>query len=106
MSEDMNKLLAEISDKLDKLVALMKISNRDALERYKQQISKDKVLARIMEKLQEPLTYTDLSKQVAEELAVAEITVKKKISELKDAGLLKTVRSGREVYYENSGLLG
>ncbi len=105
MSEQSNETLSEISEKLDTLIALMKISNQDALEKYRQQISKDSVYSKIMEKLEEPLTYGLLSKQVAEELAVAEITVKKKISELKDMGLLKTVRKGREVYYEKSGLV-
>jgi len=105
MSKHTNETLSEISEKLDMLIALMKISNQDAIKLYRQQISKDNVCSRIMEKLEEPLTYGVLSKQVAEELAVAEITVKKKISDLKDAGLLKTVRKGREVLYEKSGLV-
>jgi DNA-binding transcriptional ArsR family regulator len=105
MSEPRDEMLSEISDKLDTLIALMKIGNRDALEEYRQRISKDKVYSKIMEKLEEPLTYGVLSKQVADELSVAEITVKKKTAELKDAGLLKTVKKGREVYYEKSGLV-
>ena|SRR2546430_534437 len=101
-----DETLSEISEKLDTLIALTKISNRIALEEYRQQISKDKVYAKIMEKLEDgSLTYGVLSKQVADELAVAEITVKKKLSELKDMGLLKTVRKGREVQYEKSGLV-
>jgi DNA-binding transcriptional ArsR family regulator len=105
MSEPKDEMLSEISDKLDTLIALMKIGNRDALEEYRQRISKDKVCSKIMEKLEEPLTYGVLCKKVAEELAMAEITVRKKISELKDMGLLKTVKKGREVYYEKSGLV-
>jgi len=45
-----------------------------------------------------------LAKKVAEETGAAEITVKKKISTLKEMGFLTTRREGREVYYENSGL--
>ena len=82
----------------------MKIGNRDALNEYRQRISKDKVYVKIIEKLEEPLTYGALCKIVAEELSVAEITVRKKISELKDMGLLKTLKKGREVYYERSRL--
>jgi DNA-binding transcriptional ArsR family regulator len=105
MPEQSNEILSEISEKLDTLIALTKIANRTALEQYRQQISKDKVYSKIMEKLEEPLTYGVLSKQVAEELTIAEITVKKKIAELKDMGLLKTAKKGREVYYEKSGLV-
>jgi predicted transcriptional regulator len=105
MSEQSNETLSEISEKLDTLIALTRIANRTALEEYRQQITKDKVYSKIMEKLDEPLTYGALSKIVADELAVAEITVKKKIAELKDMGLLKTAKKGRESYYERSGLV-
>ena len=105
MSEPRDELLSEISDKLDTLIALMKIGNRNALEEYRQRISDDKVYSKIMETLQEPLTHGDLCKKVADELAMAEITVRKKIAELKNWGLLKTVKKGREVYYEKSGLV-
>lgn len=37
-------------------------------------------------------------------MKVAEITVKKKISTLREIEFLITRREGREVYYENSGL--
>lgn len=104
MSEPRDEMLSEISDKLDTLIALMKIGNRDALEEYRQRISKDKVYQKIVEKLEEPLTYGALCKRVADDLSVAEITVRKKIAELKDMGLLKTVKKGREVYYEKSRL--
>jgi len=98
-------MLLEISEKLDTLIALMKISNQDALEKYKQRITNDKVHSKIMETLEEPLTYGDLTKRVADGLAMAEITVRKKIAELKNWGLLKAVKKGREVYYEKSGLV-
>jgi Mn-dependent DtxR family transcriptional regulator len=67
----------------------------------------NEILSEISEKLDTliALTRIVLSKQVADELAIAEITVKKKIAELKDMGLLKTVKKGREAYYEKSGLV-
>jgi len=105
MSDQSNEILIEISEKLDTLISLTKIANRDRLEQYRKQISNDKVYSKIMEKLEESLTYGALSKQVADELTIAEITVKKKIAELKEMGLLKTVKKGREVYYEKSGLV-
>lgn len=105
MSEDMIQSLNEISKKLDRLIALMRLSNLAQIDDYRKQLSKDKVYLKILEFSDGLLTYSDMSKKVAEELGVAEITVKKKIAELREMGLLLTIRKGREVFYENSGLL-
>jgi len=104
MSQEMVQLLNEISKKLDRLIALLKLSNRTQIDDYKRQLIKDKVYPKILELSNGLMTYSDMSKKVAEELGVAEITVKKKIAELRDMGLLVTIRKGREVYYENSEL--
>ena len=97
-------ILREISHKLDQLIILLKLSNRDVLNQFKREIQRDRVSARILELADGTLTYSDLSKKVSEEMGVAEITVKKKISRLREMGFLITRREGREVYYENSGL--
>ena len=104
MSQDSSKL-AEISRKLDQLIILLKLSNRAVLNEYKREIEKDKVYMRIREIADSSLSYSDICKKLHEELGVAEITVKKKIAELRAMGLLIATRKGREVYYENSGLL-
>ena len=39
------------------------------------------------------------------ETGAAEITVKRKIARLKEMGFLMSRRKGREVYYENTGLM-
>lgn len=101
----MIQLLRDISRKLDRLIVLYKLSNRTTLEDYKKQLARDKVYTKILELSDGSLSYSDMSKKVAKELSVAEITVRKKMAELKDMGLLVTTRKGREVYYENSGLL-
>ncbi len=67
-------------------------------------VEKDKISKRILELADGTVTYSELAKKVAEEMKVSEITVKRKISSLKEWGFLKTIRKGREVYYENSGL--
>lgn len=100
-----NSKLTEISRKLDQLIILLKLSNRAVLSEYKRQLERDKVYVRIMEIADSSLSYSDISKKLHDELGVAEITVKKKIAELKAMGLLIATRKGREVYYENSGLL-
>jgi len=97
-------ILREISHKLDQLIILLKLSNRDVLNQFKREIQRDRVSARILELADGTLTYSDLSKKVSEEMGVAEITVKKKISRLREMGFLITRREGRQVYYENSGL--
>ena len=101
MSEENTKLLKEISRKLDQLIILMKLSNRTTLEDIKKKIERDRVAFKIMEISDGSLSYSAMSKKISENLGVAEITVKKKIAELKEMGALMPVRKGREVYYEN-----
>jgi len=100
------KILEEISHKLDQLISLLKLSNFDALNKVARGIMKDKVTKKILELTADgSLSYSNLAKKVSDELGVAEITVKRKISRLRKIGLLIPKRRGKEVYYENSGLL-
>jgi len=96
------EVLKEISRKLDQLIALWKVSNREVLEKAMNEISRDKIAAKILEITREnPQTYSNIAERVAEELGVAEITVKLKISKLKELGFLTAQRKGRAVYYES-----
>jgi len=104
MEKNEIEILKEISRKMDQLIILLKLSNRKVLNGFKKEIKRDRISARILELADGTLTYSDLSKKVAEEMKVAEITVKKKISTLREMGFLITRREGREVYYEKSGL--
>ncbi len=104
MKRDEIELLEEISNKMDQMIILLKLSNRNELKAFEKEIKRDKVSSRILELADGTLTYSNLSKKIAEEMKVAEITVKKKISTLREMGFLITRREGREVYYENSGL--
>ncbi len=99
-------VLKEISQKLDKLIALWKVSNREIIRKVSEDISRDKIAAKILEiTREEPQTYSNITRKVSDELGVAEITVKLKISKLKGLGLLVARREGRVVYYENPGFL-
>lgn len=98
------KLLKEISHKLDQLIILTKLSSLDIIEKYKTRIRDDKVLAKILDYSDGSLSYSKLCEKVSKELGVAEITVMKKVSELKEMGFLVTERKGRQVYYAKSGL--
>jgi biotin operon repressor len=104
MSQE-NSQLTEISRKLDQLIVLLKMSNRVALEEYRKRLERDKVYVRILEISDGSLSYSGLSKKLSEELGVAEITVKRKIADLREMGLLVATRKGGEVFYVNSGLL-
>ena len=104
MEKESVETLKKILYRLDQLIALLKASSSKTLEEFKKQIEKDKVSSKILECTRDPTSYSELSKKVAEEMGVAEITVRKKISTLKRLGFLIATRRGREVYYENSGL--
>jgi biotin operon repressor len=105
LSEENIKVLKDISKKLDQLIILMKLSNKATLEDFRKKIERDRVALQILESSDGSLSYSAMSKKISETLGVAEITVKKKISELKELGVLVPIRRGKEVYYENSGLL-
>ena len=98
------EILREISHKLDQLIVLTKLSNLDIIEKYKTKVRSDQVSARILDYSDGSLSYSKLCERISQELGVAEITVKRKISELREMGFLVGERRGRQVYYLNSGL--
>jgi hypothetical protein len=98
------KLLAEILEKLQNIELLLKIGNREVIDKFQNEIKKDHVSKRILDFADGTLSYSDLAKKVAQNEDVAEITVKKKISNLKNNGFLLTKREGNAVYYEKSDL--
>lgn len=100
------KLLAEILEKLQNIELLLKIGNREVIDKFQNEIKKDRVSKRILDLADGTLSYSDLAKKVAQNEDVAEITVKKKISNLKSNGFLLTKREGNIVYYEKSDLFG
>jgi len=112
MDEEEKELLKLIASKLDKLdmldtlISLSKLSNRPILDEIRRNLERDKVATRILDLSDGAITYSNLAKQVSEETGAAEITVKKKMSDLKAMGLLTSRREGKETYYENTGLLG
>lgn len=96
--------LKEISRKLDQLIILTKLSNLDIITEYKRKIRGDKVFGKILDYSDGSLGYSELSQKIAKELSVAEITVRKKITHLREMGFLVTERKGKKVHYDKSGL--
>jgi len=97
-------LLAEILKKLQNIELLLKIGNREVIDKFQAEIKKDRVSKQILDLADGTLSYSNLVKAVAQNKDVAEITVKKKISNLKNSGFLLTKREGNAVYYEKSDL--
>jgi len=105
MSEELAKSVQELSKKMNLLIAIYKICNRSALNEFKKELRRDKVFTKIIEFADGDITYSILVKRVSDDTGVAEITVKKKISELKEMGVLTTRRDGKETYYDKSGVV-
>lgn len=103
MSMELDVLKA-ISKKLDQIIILSKLNKRDILEEFRKKIRGDKVFSKILDCSDGSLTYSELCKKVAKKIGVAEITVRRKISQLKEMGFLIARKEGREVYYEKSDL--
>lgn len=104
MNKGQSEILRGISYKLDQLIILTKLSILDIIEKYKMKIHGDKIFAKILDYSDGTLNYSELCEKVSKEAGVAEITVMKKLSELKEMGFLITERKGKKVYYTKSGL--
>ncbi len=98
--------LKQISFKLDQMLVLLKMANRAELDQARSKIQGDRAAAKILELCVQPMSYSDLVNQVATQTGVAEVTVRRRISELKDSGFLVSNRQGKEVRYLDSGLIG
>lgn len=96
--------MKEISRKLDQLIILTKLNRLDLINQYKTEIRNDAISAKILNYSDGSLSYSKIYKTISKELGVAEITVMKKMSELREKGFLVTERKGREVFYDKSGL--
>ncbi len=105
MPDEEVSLLKEISRKLDQLVILARISNRPSLRELRREIKRDKIALAIVETANGSLRYSELAKAVSKKTGVTDRTVKGRIAELAERGILAGRREGREVFYETSDLL-
>ena len=99
------ELLREINRKMDALIALAKISLSKELKALTAEVKKDKVSQKILELADGSLSSGDLASKVHELIGVSEITVKRRISELSEKGLILPHRDGSKVFYTNSGII-
>lgn len=99
------ELLKNINRKMDSLVALTKIGLSKELEALTAEVKKDKVTQKILELADGSLSSGDLASKVHELIGVSEITVRRRISELSEKGLILPHRDGLKVFYTNSGII-
>jgi len=104
MSGETEKLLKEISNKLDQLIILGKLTNKNVLDSYQKEIKDDPIYSKLVEYADGAVSSSNLAKKVAVEIGSAEITVKVRLAKLREMGFLTARREGREVFYEKSGL--
>lgn len=112
MNDKVVEKLDEIIKKMDFLISLeeqsnnlIKLSNQTALIEIKKKINADEVSSMIFKYADGTRSYGELAREISYELGKAEITIKKKISELKELGILTISKKGKETYYERSGVL-
>ena len=98
-------LLRQILQKLDAMVAIQRLTNRSALDALRAELESDKVAKAILEHCTYPVPYSDLVAIAARDSGANERTVKRRISELSERGLISSLRRGQQVFYENSGIV-
>jgi len=84
------------------LVALSKLSNKQALRDLRTEIEGDSAASKIMELCKQEAVYGDIVKALVDSKLAAERTAQRKIAELADKGVLTQVKRG---VYVLSGLL-
>ena len=97
--------LDEINNKLDVLISLLKIGVKKELTEISTKLREDPVSIKLLELADGSIKYRELKDKVAEITGVHEVTVRRRISELAEMGLIFGKREGRDVYYINSGII-
>ncbi len=103
MSEEAS--IKDVVNRLDALIALMKLIYSEQIKRVREQITSDPVFRAILELADGTREYTVLAEEVARKTGKHIRTVKAKISKLLETGVIKAIRQGKRVYYINTGIL-
>ena len=104
MSTRIESKLDVLIEKLDQILMLIKITNRQRLIEVKGQFHDDTVNKRILELADGTLNAQKLKKHVATDTDVSEKTVERRINELTSYGLITQRREGSEIFYEAGNL--
>lgn len=96
----------DVVERLDQLIAIMKLAYKDQLDVEKEIISKDKVSKTILELLNEDsMDYSTLVEKTAIKADTSQRTVKRRIADLSDSKILSKRRESGKTVYFNSGIL-
>ena len=96
----------DVIERLDQLITIMKLANSKTLNEYKEKISKDNVSQAILDILEDgPLDSSTLKEAVAKKTEKSEKTVQRRILDLYEEKILIKKREGKNLYYQNSGIL-
>lgn len=96
----------DVVERLDQLIAIMKLAYKDQLDTQKEIISKDKVSKTILELLNEDsMDYSTLVEKTAIKTNTSQRTVKRRIADLSDSKILSKRRESGKTVYFNSGIL-
>lgn len=96
--------LKDVVDRLDQIIVLLKLANRDVIRKTKEEIMKDPVSRKILELADGTREYTVLAEEVSKATGRSVRTVKARISELSEKGAIRGVRKRGRVYYQPTGL--
>jgi len=96
--------LKDVVDRLDQLIVLLKLANRDIIRKIKEGIMKDPVSRKILELADGTREYTVLAEEVSKATGKSVRTVKARISDLSEKGVIRGVRKKGKVYYQPTGL--
>lgn len=95
----------EIVERLDQLIAMFALANRDSLSQASREVRSDAVSAAILDAAEDWISAGELTKKIATEGKVSDRTVRNRISDLLTTRALKRDGSGPSVRYRSSGLL-
>ncbi len=97
--------LSAIEGKLDLLISLLRIAHKDPLQAERDAILADPVSKAILGEAAEWMSAGPLQKAVAQKATTSVPTVKRRIAELVERGLLKRAGGGAHVEYRTTELI-
>jgi DNA-binding transcriptional regulator PaaX len=95
----------QLLERLDLLIALLRISARDALTAERAELLSDPVSRVVLQSTDAWIPAGELKSRAVRETGQSEPTVKRRIAELVSRGALVRRGAGRTVSYRNSGLI-
>jgi hypothetical protein len=96
---------AEVVSRLDKVIALLRVGFGGELSRVGEEVDRDPVSRQILELTEDWIPAGDLTKKVADATGKGERTVRERVGDLVELGLLESEGATRNRKYRSSGLI-